>query len=494
MNERDPAGLCGESYDLIVVGGGIYGVFLTLESARRGLRPLLLERGDFGQGTSWNSLRIVHGGLRALQKLDLRRFYDGVGERRWFLRNYPELVEVLPCLMPLYGSGLHRTGILRAALWMNDVLSCRRNRGVPIEARLERGSVIGVGETRERYPDVERAGLRGAALWYDAVMPVPQRVLMELLRWAVACGGKALNYVEVKDLVAPRGSVEGVDAVDLESGRSLRFEARSVVNCAGPWSRDLARRWDRDEASLFRASLAFNVLLDRPYPADGALALKSPTTGQVFFLHSCRGKCLAGTFHAPFTGEETPKGIEEGLLEAFLTELRAVAPALEVSRDAVLRVLWGCLPAIREGSRELAVREVIIDHQEGGGPAGLLSVSGVKFTTARRVATRAIGRMSFSCDGVSGVVGSERRPVPQLVPDADEFERLCRDSPRQAAEKIQSLASGEAIVHLEDLVLRRTDWGLDPATGRRLGALAASLMGWSPSRVASEVSALEKVC
>jgi glycerol-3-phosphate dehydrogenase len=89
-------------YDLIIVGGGIYGAMLALESVFRGLKPLLLEKSDFGAATSFNSLRIVHGGLRYLQTLDLPRHFESVRERRWFLRNFPDHVRPLPCLMPLF--------------------------------------------------------------------------------------------------------------------------------------------------------------------------------------------------------------------------------------------------------------------------------------------------------------------------------------------------------------------------------------------------------
>src|SRR5690606_18835162 len=123
-------------HDLIVVGGGVHGVMMALEAARRGLRPLLIERGDLGSGTRWNSLRIVHGGLRYLQSFDLPRYRESVAERRWFMRNLPDLVAPLPCLMPLYGNGLRRPMIFRVALKLNDLLSARRNDGVAEASRI----------------------------------------------------------------------------------------------------------------------------------------------------------------------------------------------------------------------------------------------------------------------------------------------------------------------------------------------------------------------
>jgi glycerol-3-phosphate dehydrogenase len=163
----------GADHDLIVVGGGIYGIALTLEAARRGLSALLVERADYGGATSWANLRILHGGLRYLQSLDLVRFYQSVGERRWFLRHFPDLVRPLPCLMPLYGRGLKRPAVFRTALVLNDILSWRRNAGVTAAMHLPNGRLTSVAETAALFPAVERQGLQGGTLWHDAVMLSP---------------------------------------------------------------------------------------------------------------------------------------------------------------------------------------------------------------------------------------------------------------------------------------------------------------------------------
>jgi len=196
MIQRQPDDAAGQRYDLVIVGGGVYGIALLLEASRRGVKALLLEQGDFGSETSWNSLRIVHGGLRYLQSLDLPRFRESVGERRWFLQHFPDLVRPLPCLMPLYGEGLKRPGVFRLALATNSLLSSTRNRGVSPASHLPAGGVLSASETLERFPTAAQDGLQGSALWYDAVMPDSQRLLIEMLHWACACGGTALNYVQ----------------------------------------------------------------------------------------------------------------------------------------------------------------------------------------------------------------------------------------------------------------------------------------------------------
>jgi glycerol-3-phosphate dehydrogenase len=279
--DRDVDGTAARSYDLLVIGGGMYGAALALEAVRSGMSTLVLERGNFGGETTRSSLGILHGGLRYLQRLDLPRFYESVGERRWFLRHFPDLVEPLPCLMPLYdpprGGRLRRPGVLRLALGINDILA--RERALPP------GRLLSVAETAELFPGVDRTGLRGGALWYDAVTRDPQRLTGEVLRWACRCGARALDHIEAVDLAVQDGEVAGIRAVDRESGRSVDFRANRVVNCAGPWSRDLARQFDRDVPALLRPALAFNLLLDREPPSRAALAVASREPGaQTWFL------------------------------------------------------------------------------------------------------------------------------------------------------------------------------------------------------------------
>ena len=354
MIARDPEGASRDRYDLIIIGGGIHGAMLLLEAGQRGLRSLLVERGDFGGETSFQSLRIVHGGLRYLQALDLPRFFESVRERRWFLRTFPELVTPLPCLMPLYGEGLRRRGVLGAALCANDLLSLHRNRGVGLDRRLPAGRLISAAEVRSRFPDVDGSGLQGAALWYDAHMPDSQRLLMETLRWACALGGRALNYVEAQELCAAGRGVSGISAIDTETGLDHRYHASVVVNATGPWGRGLAARFDRDAPELFRPSLAWNVWFARPAPSDCALALtaRDKKAARTYFLHPWKGRLLAGTGHGPWRGEVEQPRPSEAQLDEFIADLNAAVPGWSLRRAEVVRVFAGLLPARERGRRD----------------------------------------------------------------------------------------------------------------------------------------------
>jgi len=386
--ERDLRAASSRRFDLLVVGGGIQGAVLALEAAQRGLATLLVERGDFGGETTWNSLRIVHGGLRYLQNLDLRRYRESVAERRWFMRHFPDLVQPLPCLMPLYdvprGGRLRRPAAFRAAFAADSVLD--EDRVLP------RGRLLDAAETARHFPEADRDGLRGGALWYDAMVPDPHHLVTEILRWACQGDAWALNRVEAVELLIEDGRIRGARAVDGDSGRDLEIQAERVVSCAGPWVRCLARRFDRDVPGLFQPLIAFNLLFDREPPSQGAVAIASREPGaQTWFLVPWNGKLLAGTFYARISEEQFGgEGPGEPLVEEFLRELNAALPGAGFRREQVARVLWGRLPAEAAGSKVPSSRPVIHDHGAHGGPRGLISVSGVKLTTARAVAERTL--------------------------------------------------------------------------------------------------------
>lgn len=464
-------------FDLVVIGGGVYGIALALEAARRRLGVLLVERRDFGGETSWNSLHIIHGGLRSLQTMDLHRFREMVTERRWWLQNFPDLVEPLPCLMPLYGRGLRRPGVLRMALQATDLLSWSRNQGVRPDRSLPRGRVIGREATTSWCPALAHGNLRGGALWYDGFATDSHRLLVEMLHWATANGAVALNYTEATQLVVRAGKVAGLRCLDVDTGRTVEVEAPTIVNCAGPWCRDVASAFDRDLPELFPPSLAFNVLLDRPPPSQAALAVEPLSGGgRTYFLVPWKGRTLAGTFHASCGAEVSEAGIDDDLLRRFLDDLEASISGFDLETKDVLRVYSGLLPAKSVGSIDLALAEKIRHHADHGGPQGLFSVSGVKLTTARRVAEKTLRVIQQWCGKtLPALSGSPRPETPNPLPWS-ELEVLLERDTGAAQTHVRRLIAEESVLRLDDLLLRRTDWAVDPESSAARAELLAPFL------------------
>lgn len=482
MINRDIGAASRREFDLVIVGGGIYGISLLQEAARRGLSACLCEAGDFGGGTSWNSLRIVHGGLRYLQTLDLRRFFQSVASRRRVARQFPALVRPLDCLMPLYGEGMKRASVMRMALLLNDLLSSHRNRGIADRARLGRGGVRSAAATALAFPQVRRERLEGAATWSDYFMTSSERILMELLRDACSHGGIALNYAPVLDVLTDAGVARGVRIRDCVSGIEHEIVGRSVVNCAGPNVRGLANGRGGGTDELFHPSLAFNVLLDLTLPTRSALAVAAPEPGApVLFVVPQEQTLFAGTLHLPRPPGTTEAVATEAELARYLDLLNAAIPSLGARLENIRRVFAGLLPAAKAGSNELAKREVLLDHGKAGGLRGLYSVSGVKFTTANDVACLVLPLVGLPGRAAGEVTELPLSPATDLLTSARAF--LDADD-AVAQSKLRQVVAEEAVHCVDDLVLRRTNWAMtepdiEPARARvaRLTQLPSGMAG-----------------
>jgi glycerol-3-phosphate dehydrogenase len=485
---RNPAAASRDAYDVIIVGGGIHGAMVFLEASRRGLRSLLLERDDFGGATSLNSLRIIHGGFRYLQTLDFRRFFESVQERQWFLKTFPDLIHPLPCLMPLYGNGLRKPSILAAALRLNDTLSRNRNHEVPTHNHLPDGKIISSQEVQELFPQVNAEGLQAGAVWYDACMPNSQRVLITILRWACALGSTALNYVAAKELCQEGDRVTGILAIDQISGTSYSYQAPIVINAAGPWCRKLAAQFGYDSPELFRPSLAWNVLFNRPALSSHALAITPPkSNGHTYFFHPWKGKLLIGTVHAPWMQPMTryPRPTPQQL-EDFIQDLNAAIPQLNVRVDQIQRIFTGFLPVTRPGTTQLSTQACLKHHEQSSSQLGLYSISGVKFTTSRRVAAAIISQI-FPKHPYQNQ--SDINPIQPLDPDItlDSDHLLQVDT---FSSHLRQILTTESVQYLDDFILRRTNLGDDPEQAISAAPFICQLLDWDKSRCHQEMSKL----
>src|SRR6187455_677460 len=180
---RDLGALTARTFDVLVVGGGIYGLAIAYDAAQRGLSVALMERDDFGAGTSFNHLRTIHGGLRYLQSADINRARESVRERRTLARIAPHTLKPLPFALPLYRSLTRGKIALRAGFLLDRIVSVGRNAGVSESHRLPGGRVYGRSTAIHRFPGLKRQGLTGAAVWHDYVTTEPDRLTFS---WALA--------------------------------------------------------------------------------------------------------------------------------------------------------------------------------------------------------------------------------------------------------------------------------------------------------------------
>ena len=470
---------CGKSvtelalgtYDVIVVGGGIYGAMLHLEAARAGLRSVLVERGDFGGATSENSLRIIHGGLRYLQNLNVARSVESTRERQWYLAALPQLVTPLPCLLPIYEHGRKRASVLTLGLAANDAISAAVRVIDGAIADVPRGRLLDARAVLELAPPIHDAGLTGGAVWHDLSLCCPGRVIIEALKWAADLGGVAVNYVEARRLLTSNGQVRGISIAE-SGGRRTTAELRApvVINAAGPWAGDLAARWGGADDRLSPLVAAWNVLLDRPALSGYAVALQDPSSrdAALKFSTSLGGRLFVGTEYGAVRGRgrDSAEAVAESGLDAFLAAINRCVPKLDVTRRDVLRVFSGVLPAAAPGSNVPRARNLLSER----GPRGLFTVSGTKFTTARSAARRTLaavrrsGRVSRRAAAPQGY--SPCHPSVAAGLFGPDWTILDLETRR---DELTRIIADEAVEHLDDLMLRRTTLGDHP-----VGALSVA--------------------
>jgi glycerol-3-phosphate dehydrogenase len=395
---RDLTRMTTELHDVIVVGGGIHGACAAWEAARRGLKVALIEAGDFGQETSSNSLRTLHGGLRHLQRLDFARMRESIGARREWLRLAPHLTRPMRFLLPTNGYGVRGPVAMRAALWINDLVGAGRNSGVRQDRHLPRGTVLGLGELQSSCPGLPVTDCNGAAAWYDAVCLNTERLQLAVVIAATACGAQVANYVRALCPTVEGDSICGVRARDELTGRELDLRAPAVINAAGPWVDEwLSPTCERRVSRAFRASRAFN-LLTRPLPFRDALGLcvapRTGTTGgraNTYFIIPWNGFSLVGTRHLRCDHAARSARVSREEVLEFVAELNAVLGEHRLSGSDVYHVYAGLLPeADGTPGPDIALQRApqVIDHRKDG-MRGLLSIVGVKWTTACEVGARA---------------------------------------------------------------------------------------------------------
>jgi glycerol-3-phosphate dehydrogenase len=402
--KRDPAQLANDGYDLVVVGGGIHGACIAWDASLRGLSVALVERGDFCQETSANSLKTVHGGLRYLQDADLNLVRMMIQERTAYLKIAPHLVHPLPCITPTYSSLMKSRVVIGMALKMNDLAGFDRNKLSDPGKIIPPGQLFSRQECLEVLPDLPDTGVTGGAQWYDAQIYDTERLTLSFASSAAEAGAAVANYVEAVGILKEGNDVQGIKAKDVLSGEQFDIRAKVVVNAAGPWVDNLLEKFDASsDQKKFKHSLAMNIVTRKliegyavgvpSWPNEKTADGEDGKMSHMLFISPWRNRSLIGTFHSHYMGEPENYHLAERQLQNILSEVNSAYPGAELSIRDITFVHHGFLPEKDEdpvGDVKLVRKGRVIDHRMEGGTRGLISVLGVKYTTARKMAEEAV--------------------------------------------------------------------------------------------------------
>jgi len=426
--------------DVLIIGGGITGAGIARDAALRGFRTALVDKADFGAGTSSHSSRLIHGGIRYLEQRAFHLVFEASRERRVLLTIAPHLVRPLAFLFPVYRGGRLPAWKLRAGMWLYDVLSVFRN------VRWHRW--LRAKKVRRVEPGLRDRGLIGAALYYDAQTD-DARLVIATVRSAVRAGALAANYVETRALLKPDGRVRGATVRDVMTGETASIRANVVVNATGPWSDHLRQLDEPHAAPILRLTKGAHVTVPRRRLGnEHAVTLLSQIDGRVMFALPWGDLSYVGTTDTDADASPDALRVTAADVTYLLRSANAAFPDAHLTSNDIVSAWVGLRPLLREDHAHPS--QVSREHRLLESPHGLISIAGGKLTTYRVMARDVVDRVAARLHELDG------RPLP----------------PRAQTHR-QPLPGGEA-AELEVLVEAARARGASETTARHLVAYYGS--------------------
>jgi len=508
--KRDFSGLGPQTFDLIVIGGGIIGCGIARDAAMRGINTLLLEKEDFSYGTTSRSSRLIHGGLRYLRQLEFKLVRQDMREREVLLRIAPHLVHPLPFIIPV-ARPLDRAA-LPVGMFLYDVLSF--DKSMPWHRRLSKR------ETLELEPGLDIKGLTGSYLYYDCQVPFTERLCLETALSAAENGALVLNHAKVTVILRKAGTVYGVEVQDTLTGEKYQAKGKLVVNAAGPWVDTITTLLDKGFQPMIRRTKGIHLLV--PRLSRHAVVCFAHSDGRLFFVLPWQGYSLIGTTDTDYSGDSDAVHADAADVAYLVSETRRTFPSLKEDD------IWYTTAGIRAlaGNRSKKASDVtrahrIVDHERRHGVGGFISVLGGKITGYRAIAEEVVDmicrklKTKAACrtaemplpgapavarekikevaqesglpvetvSHLAALYGSRFQEITALASRSEKArQRICAHCPDVVAQ-IEHAVMEETALTPGDFLLRRSDVGLAPCQGLDAVETVAKemgrLLGWT---------------
>lgn len=489
---RDLGRLDREDFDLCVIGGGINGLATAWDATLRGLKVALVERGDFGAATSANSLKILHGGLRYLQHLEVGRMLESIAERRAFQQMVPDLVEPLGFLVPAVPGHAKGRQAMRAALALHELLRGRSR----LDRNVPKGKMLSAESLAQLVPSLPWNDATGGALFYDLQMINSDRVTLAFALGASQQGGLLLNYCEAIGFETSGQTVRALRVRDVETGAAYELRAKQFACMTGPWRRLLPNLVQPGSTqSQVAMTAGFQIVTKQQISGEYGVAIPAPHRTRHFFSTPWRGHTLWGTAEERWEGSPDDWRISGEDVQQFLDDLNVCLPEMQLTADDVVFAFGGLQRPDGAGETRSASRYRVYDHQKDLKLNNLISMEGVKYTVCRAMAEQAVDLILRKLGGgwrecttretaVQVGTNEDRNLLRERV--ASRWSDVIQDKVLRhyggGWEKVVETAEtyldwgciadsdvpracvtyaveGESALHLDDLILRRTDLG-----------------------------------
>lgn len=536
--KRNLSHMAQETYDLLIIGGGITGACIAWDAALRGLKTALVEKADFSGATSAAPSKLVHGGLRYLKNLEFHLVRESLRERRYLEYIAPHQVDPLPFLLPAYHQSQNSLPILLAGMTLYELLSYDKRWLSDPDKQLSSFQVLSRKETLRRVPQLPAEGLVGGLLYYDCLMHSPERLTLDFLHAAAEAGADLANYAQVTQFLRTGHTLTGVEIQDQCTGEKLQLRSRVMVNASGPWADLLLGLMEEKPARHLLRSKGIHILTRPIAPLEQALTLTS-ARGEHLFIIPWRGHSLIGTTDRPFAGHPDDFRVTAADIEELLEKTNRMYPSAQLTPTDIRYYYGGLRPLVERDTNvstyRASRRHEIYDHQQEG-LQGLISVIGGKYTTARLLAEQTVNRVFRQLRYSPPPCPTRRaqisgRPIeryqdfvkaeqsrwclhrPELIAylcrnygaRAERILKLGQQDPsllaplsegrQEIGAEVLYAVHEEMALTLADFVFRRTGLGTlgDPGSKalQRAAALMAQELGWTTAQTTSELAQVQ---
>lgn len=439
------------AYDLIVIGGGINGAGVARDAALRGLKTCLVDKGDFGEGTTSGSSRLIHGGLRYLEFFEFKLVREALREREILLSTAPHLVQPILMTIPIYRTGSRQRWTIQAGMLLYD--------GLSFDKSLPNHRMLSAQQVQHLFPAVNGVGLQGAAQFYDAQVVYAERLCLEAVLAAQAAGATVLNYCQVMQLGCDRtcDRITTVTCFDHLSGETVTLsghEATVVVNTAGPWVDAILGLGDPEPLSRSRkigGTKGSHIIVDAfPGAPSTAFYVEAATDHRPLFILPWQQQYLIGTTDERYAGDLDRVKASNADIDYLLAETNRFFPTAQLTRQQVRFTYARVRPLpYSEGKAvgSISRDHLLFDHQSEG-VANLISLIGGKLTTFRQVGEALVTAVLRKQGRSVSPSPTRQQPLPGSLPLNDPLVMAT-----QAAH--QSRLSAETIYHLFTVYGRR---------------------------------------
>lgn len=508
--ERKFNGLSNDKFDVVVIGGGVIGTGVARDAAMRGLKTLLVEKEDFGYGTTSRSTRLIHGGLRYLSHFDFKLVRQDLRERELLLKIAPHLIKPLPFLVPL--TGLSQRCIMGTGMRLYDLLSF--DKSVPTYKHFSRQ------QTLDMEPKLKLNDLRGSYQFYDAQVSFPERLCLENAISANENGALIINHCEVTGIISTDRTIQGVRVKDRLSTATASVECRFIVNVTGHWTNDILAMAAADPKNEIKTTKGVHLVT--PKLSNNALIIFSHSDGRLLFVIPWHGYSLIGTTDTEYSGDKETINAEMADVTYLVNAVQNTFPNL--SHEDVYYTLTGLRSLVGSVGKKvsnLSRSHKVVDHETTENLKGLISILGGTMTGYRSIAEEAVNlvckklRVSTPCitaekilpgapgndpekidelaiehpipretlEYLNSIYGSRLEKVLEMArADSRGCEKICPHS-QDIMAQVWYAVKEESCLSASDFLLRRSTTGLCSCLGLDAVEVVAvemgRLLGWS---------------